>query len=81
MVISNGKVTKNLVLYPPVEPSPSEKPSFRRKPLPMEGLEPKNEELRPILTIGHALQFKIERKDETINTFISDLCSVSESTR
>lgn len=58
MVIPNGKVTNNLIFYPPVEPIPSRKPYFRQKPLPIEGSKTKNEELRLVLTIGQALQYK-----------------------
>ena len=38
MVISNGKVTKNIVLYPPVEPSPSVKTAGCKKPFPKDNL-------------------------------------------
>lgn len=55
MFISNGQITKNLVLYPLAEPSPSLKPSVCKKPLPKEEFESENEELRLVLTIGHAL--------------------------
>ena len=45
-------ITKNLTLYPPAEPNPSEKLLARQKPLPMEESELENEEVGPILTIG-----------------------------
>jgi len=58
MVISNGQVTKNLVLYPPAEPGPSMKPAGGKKPLPRKESESKDEELRLVLTIGQTLQLK-----------------------
>jgi len=41
-------------------------------------LNQKIEELRPILTIGSALQLKDETEDDTITTFINDPCSISD---
>ena len=83
MVISNGEVIKNIILYSPIETSSSNKPLFTltKKPLPAKGIEPENEEIRPILTISEALYFKDETKDYSISTFINKSNSVSDSTR
>lgn len=82
MVISNGEVKKNIILYPPIEPSSSDKPGFTltQKPLPTKGLKLENEEIRPILTIGEALCFKDETNDDAISTFISSPNSIFYST-
>jgi len=37
-----------------------------------------NEELRPVLTIGQALQLKMESEDDVITSFMDDPCSVSK---
>jgi len=55
MVISNGHNINNLVLYPPVEPNPSIKPTGSKKILSRKESKIENEELRPVLTIGQAL--------------------------
>jgi len=55
MIISNGKNTKNLVLYPPAEPNPSTKPVGHKKFVHKKESESKKEKLRPVLTIGQAL--------------------------
>ena len=55
MIISNGKNTKNLVLYPPAEPNLSAESIGRKKSLYRKESQSKNEELRPVLTIGQAL--------------------------
>ena len=81
MIISNGTVTKNLKLYLPAESSPSKKSLPYQKPLPVEDPEPGNEDVRTVLTIGHALQLKIETEDDAINAFINDSSSVSNSTQ
>jgi len=54
MVISNGEVMKNLVLYPPIEPSSSVEPRFTlaQNPSLMDDSELENKNIRPILTIG-----------------------------
>lgn len=82
MVISNGEVTKNLILYPPTEQSSLDKPRFTltQKPLPTKEIEPENKEIRPILTIGEALCFKDETKNDAISTFMRSPNSVSYST-
>lgn len=67
------------MLYPPTEPSSSIKLVGHKKPLPREESEPQDEELRPFLTIGQALQLKIEIEDDTITIFITGPCSVSDS--
>jgi hypothetical protein len=79
MVISNGHNIKNLVLYPPVEPNPSIKPTGNNKILSSKESETENEELRPVLTIGQALQLKIESKDDVITSFMDDPCSISKT--
>lgn len=62
MVISNGEVTKELILYPLAEPSSTDKPRFTltQKSLPMKEPEPENEEFKPIITISKALCFKMK---------------------
>ena len=35
------------------------------------------EEVRPVLTIGNALQLKMESKDDVITSFMNDPCSIS----
>lgn len=82
MVISNGEVINNLILYPPAEPSSLDKLGFTliQKSLPVKGLKPKNKEIKPILTIGEALFFKDEMVYDAISTFISIPNSVSNST-
>ena len=45
MIISNGQNTKNLVLYPPIEPNPSAKPTFHKKPIYKKESKLENEEL------------------------------------
>jgi hypothetical protein len=79
MVISNGHNIKNLVLYPPAEPNPSIKPAGSKKILSRKESETENEELRPVLTIGQALQLKIESEDDVITSFMDDPCSISET--
>ena len=83
MVISNGEVTNNLILYSPVEPSSSNKPGLTsiQKPLPMKEPKIENEEFIPILTISKVLCFKDETEDDAINTFLSSPKSVSNLTR
>ena len=46
MIISNGQNTKNLVLYPPAEPNPSEKPVGHKKSIHKKQSESENEELK-----------------------------------
>ena len=55
MVISNGHITKNLVLYPPAEPNPPIKPARGKKFVSAVEVETKDEEVRLVLTIGQAL--------------------------
>ena len=52
MVISNGHNTKNLVLYPPIEPNPPIKPVGGKKVVSVVEAETEDEEVRPVLTIG-----------------------------
>eukprot|EP00253_Pinus_taeda_P017841 PITA_17841 len=64
MLISNGEVTKKLILYPPAEPSSPDKLGFTltQNSLSARGLEPENEEIRPILTIeAIELESKFEK--------------------
>ena len=71
MTISNGTETKNLTLYPPARPSLEAKTSF--------WMDPKEEEgVQPLLTIGKALTFNDETKDDAINKFISEPTSVNK---
>jgi len=79
MVISNGHNIKNLVFYPLVEPNPSIKPIGGKKILSRKEPKMKNEELRPVLTIGQALQLKMESEDDVITSFMDDPCSISET--
>jgi len=83
MLISNGEVTKKLILYPPAEPSSPDKLGFTltQNSLSARGLEPENEEIRPILTIGEALYFKYQTENDAISTFINNPNSVSNSNR
>lgn len=83
MVISNGEVIKNLILYPPVEPSSPNKPWFTLIQITLltKGCELENEEIRSILTIGEAFYFKDEIEVDAIITFIISTNSVSDSTR
>eukprot|EP00253_Pinus_taeda_P014223 PITA_14223 len=78
MIISNGQNTKNLVLYPPTKPNPLAKTAGHKKSLYNKEFESENEELRPVLTIGQALQLKSETEDDAITTFISYPCSMSD---
>ena len=81
MVISYGGDTKNLIMYPPIEPSSSKGPGLTllRKSSTIKGLDI-DEEIRPIFTISESLCFKNEMEDDTINTFISDSDSVPNLT-
>jgi hypothetical protein len=76
MVISNGHNIKNLVLYPPAEPNPSIKPAGNKKILSRKESETENDELRLVLTIGQALQLKIESEDDVITSFMDDPCYI-----
>ena len=72
MLLSNGSSNKILVLYPPSRPilvaclkeAPKECPLWAN-------YEEEYEDVRLVLTIGKALRFHNEIKDETINTFIN----------
>jgi hypothetical protein len=79
IVISNGHNIKNLVLYPPAKPNPSMKLAGSNKILSRKEPKIENEELRPVLTIGQALQLKIESEDDVITSFMDDPCSISET--
>lgn len=79
MVISNGHNTKNLVLYPPAEPNSHIKTVGGKKALSMVEDVMEEEDVRPILTIRHALQLKMESEDDVITSFMDDPCSISES--
>ena len=78
MVISNGHNTKNLVLYPPAEPDAPKKSKSGKKVVFMVEVE-EEEEVRPVLTIGPALQLKMESEDDVITSFMNDPCSILES--
>ena len=77
MVISNRPNNKNLVLYPPVEPDAPKKSVGGKKAVSM--VEVEDEEVRPVLTIGKALQLRMESEDDMITSFMNDPCSISES--
>ena len=64
MTISDGTETKNLTLYPPARSSLEAETSSWMEPEEEEGVQ-------PLLTIGKALTFKDETKDDAINNFIS----------
>ena len=78
MVICNGHNTNNLVLYPPVEENSLIKPTGGRKFVSAVEAETEDEEVRPVLTIGQALQLKMESEDDVITSFMDDPCSVSK---
>jgi len=83
MVIPNGEIMKNLVIYPSTEPNPLIKPGFTLAQNFPPSDEPKlgNEYIRPILMISEALCFKDETEDYSISTFISSPNPLSGSTR
>lgn len=82
MAISNGEAIKNLILYPPREPSSSNKHRFTltQKSLLVKEPESEDEEIRPILTIIKALYFKYEMEDDSISTFLRNLNFIYDST-
>ena len=65
MTISDGTETKNLTLYPPARPSLEAETSFWMEPEEEEGVQ-------PLLTMGKALTFKDEAKDDVINNLINE---------
>ena len=71
MTISDGTEIKNLTLYPATQPSLE-----AENPLWMELEE--EEGVQPQLTIGKALTFKDETKDDAINNFISEPTSINK---
>ena len=71
MTISDGTEIKNLILYPLALPSLEDE-----TPLWMELEE--EEGVQPLLTIGKALTFKDETKDDAINNFIREPTSVNK---
>lgn len=71
MLIYDGSSTKNLVNYPPAEPTRT-----MESPL-WDEYEPEYEDICQILTIGKDLTFKYETKDVDINTFINNPNSAS----
>ena len=71
MTISYGTDTKILTLYPPSQPSLE-----IETPLWMELEE--EEAIQSLLTIVKALTFKDERKDDVINSFISESTSINK---
>ena len=72
MTISNGVTTQKLVLYTPAQHSP-----VLKNPL-WVGFD--EDETLSVLTIGKALQFKDETKDDYINSFIGIPSIVSSPT-
>jgi hypothetical protein len=73
-MISNGKTTNNLILYPL-----SKLIEDHDNPL-WDELEPEEGGIQPIVTISNALCFKDETKDDTINKFISNPSSITQPT-
>ena len=71
MTIFDGTETKNLTLYPLAWPSLEAETSFWMELEEEEGVQ-------PLLTIGKALTFKNEMKDDAINNFISEPTSVNK---
>lgn len=69
MTISNGVITQKLVIYPPSQTTP-----VMKNPL-WVGFD--EYDTLSVLTIGKALQFKDETKDDSINSFISSSSLVS----
>lgn len=74
MVIPNGEIMKNLILYPLVQRNSLVKLGFimeQDSPF-WDEFEPKHEDVRIILNIGKDLYFKGEMEDDSISTFISN---------
>jgi hypothetical protein len=65
MIITRGSNIKNLVLYPPVQPSVT---VIKTNKHPVSYL---TDNIRSPLTIQEALDFKDQTEDDAINNFIS----------
>ena len=81
-MISNGISKKSLVLYPLANPNLVSRQEEALEDCPLwADYEAEYEDIRPALTIGKALHFQNETKDETINTFISCPYSAPQSSQ
>jgi hypothetical protein len=70
----DGKTTKNLTLYPPAKPSEDlESPLWAE-------FDPEESGVQSILTLGKALYFKDETKDDIASSFISNPPLVNQPT-
>ena len=82
MLISNGNSKKSLVLYPPARPNLVAFPKEASEECPLwVDYEEEYEDVRLVLTIGKALHFQNETKNENINTFINCPNSTPQSTQ